>query len=60
MKELRPNNAQGEYYLTDLVAIARRGGLAVQAWCAPDAAEFAGINSLKELAEMEAEIQGGG
>jgi bifunctional UDP-N-acetylglucosamine pyrophosphorylase/glucosamine-1-phosphate N-acetyltransferase len=57
LAELRPNNAQGEYYLTDLVSIARRSGLAVQAWCAPDAAEFAGINSLKELAEMEAEIR---
>jgi bifunctional UDP-N-acetylglucosamine pyrophosphorylase / glucosamine-1-phosphate N-acetyltransferase len=57
LAELRPNNAQGEYYLTDLVAIARRRGLAVTAWCAPDAAEFAGINSLKELAQMEAEIR---
>ena len=57
LAELRPNNAQGEYYLTDMVAIARRGGVAVQAWCAPDAAEFAGINSLEELAEMEAEIR---
>ena len=57
LAELRPNNAQGEYYLTDLVTIARRNGLAVQAWCAPEAAEFAGINSLKELAEMEAEIR---
>ena len=56
LKELRPNNAQGEYYLTDLVAIARQDGLAVQAWCVRDVAEFAGINSLKELAEMEAEI----
>ena len=57
LAELRPDNAQNEYYLTDLVAIARRSGLAVQAWCAADAAEFAGINSLKELAEMEAEIR---
>ena len=57
LAELRPDNAQGEYYLTDLVAIARRGGLAVRAWCASDAAQFAGINSLKELAEMEAEIR---
>jgi bifunctional UDP-N-acetylglucosamine pyrophosphorylase / glucosamine-1-phosphate N-acetyltransferase len=57
LAELRPSNAQGEYYLTDLVAIARRGGLAVQAWCAPDAAEFAGINSFKEMAAMEAEIR---
>jgi bifunctional UDP-N-acetylglucosamine pyrophosphorylase/glucosamine-1-phosphate N-acetyltransferase len=57
LAQLRPENAQGEYYLTDLVAIARRSRLAVQAWRAPDAAEFAGINSLKELAAMEAEIR---
>src|SRR5260221_13623145 len=30
LAELRPNNAQGEYYLTDLIAIARKIGLAVQ------------------------------
>ncbi len=57
LADLRPNNAQGEYYLTDLIAIARRGGLTVRAWCAPDAGEFAGVNSLKELAQMEAEIR---
>lgn len=57
LAQLRPENAQGEYYLTDLVAIARRSRLAVRAWRAPDAAEFAGINSLKELAAMEAEIR---
>ncbi len=57
LAELRPDNAPGEYYLTDLVAIARRHGLAVWAWRAPDASQFAGINSLKELAAMEAEIR---
>ena len=55
--ELRPNNAQGEYYLTDVVALARRRGLTVWAWRAPDASQFAGINSLEELAMMEAEIR---
>ncbi|HEY2526195.1 MAG TPA: bifunctional UDP-N-acetylglucosamine diphosphorylase/glucosamine-1-phosphate N-acetyltransferase GlmU [Candidatus Binataceae bacterium] len=57
LAEMRPNNAQGEYYLTDLVGIVRRGGAAVRAWRAPAASEFAGINSLKELAQMEAEIR---
>ncbi len=55
--ELKPNNAQGEYYLTDLVAIARRRGLKVEAWIAKDPAEFANINSREELAEMEAQIR---
>jgi len=55
--ELKPANAQGEYYLTDLAAIARGRGLKVEAWLAPDAAEFSGINSREELATMEAQIR---
>jgi len=31
LKELQPTNAQGEYYLTDVVALARQRGLAVEA-----------------------------
>ena len=57
LAELKPNNAQGEYYLTDLVAIARAGGANVEAWIANDPAEFANINSREELAEMEAQIR---
>jgi bifunctional UDP-N-acetylglucosamine pyrophosphorylase/glucosamine-1-phosphate N-acetyltransferase len=55
--ELRPDNAQNEYYLTDIIAISRRRGLYVNAWLAGDATEFAGINSREELAHMEAEIR---
>ncbi len=57
VKELKPNNAQGEYYLTDIVTIARARGLDVNAWVASDPAEFAGINSREELAHMEAQIR---
>jgi bifunctional UDP-N-acetylglucosamine pyrophosphorylase/glucosamine-1-phosphate N-acetyltransferase len=55
--ELKPNNAQREYYLTDIVAIARARGLAVNAWVADNPDEFAGINSREELARMEAQIR---
>ena len=55
--ELRADNAQGEYYLTDIVAIARRHGHPVSAWRAPSPAEFAGVNSREELARMEAQIR---
>ncbi len=55
--ELKPNNAQREYYLTDIVMIARGRGLAVNAWVAGNPAEFAGINSREELASMEREIR---
>ena len=51
------NNAQGEYYLTDLVAIARARGLEVQAFKAAQSSEFAGINSREELAQVDAEIR---
>jgi bifunctional UDP-N-acetylglucosamine pyrophosphorylase / glucosamine-1-phosphate N-acetyltransferase len=51
------DNAQGEYYLTDVVAIARARGLAVQAFKAARISEFAGINSREELAAVNAEIR---
>ena len=54
---LRPANAQGEYYLTDIVAAVRGAGLEVHAWSAEHPAEFAGVNSREELAEMEADIR---
>jgi bifunctional UDP-N-acetylglucosamine pyrophosphorylase/glucosamine-1-phosphate N-acetyltransferase len=57
LDQLQPNNAQGEYYLTDIVGIAKSQGVSVLGWCAPDAAEFAGINSREELAKMEALIR---
>ena len=57
LRELQPNNDQGEYYLTDLVAIARTRNLEVTAWVASDGAEFGGINSRMEMAEMETAIR---
>lgn len=57
LDELRPTNAQGEYYLTDIVAAVHRRGLEVRAWVAEHPAEFAGVNSREELAEMESDIR---
>jgi bifunctional UDP-N-acetylglucosamine pyrophosphorylase / glucosamine-1-phosphate N-acetyltransferase len=57
LAELRADNAQHEFYLTDIVAIARGYGRSVFAWCAPDPAEFAGINSREDLALMETQIR---
>src|SRR5690242_9195958 len=54
---LKADNAQHEYYLTDIVALAKRGGAGVFGWCASDPAEFANINSREELASMEAQIR---
>jgi bifunctional UDP-N-acetylglucosamine pyrophosphorylase/glucosamine-1-phosphate N-acetyltransferase len=57
LAELRNNNVQHEFYLTDIVAIVRSHGRSVIAWCATDAAEFAGINSREDLALMEMQIR---
>jgi len=48
---LSAENAQGEYYLTDIVALAHQSGLAVAALPAPDPGEVMGINDRAELAE---------
>jgi len=46
---LRPENSQGEYYLTDVIGLLRQAGGAVAALAAPSA-ETAGINTRRELA----------
>ncbi|SFL92618.1 bifunctional UDP-N-acetylglucosamine diphosphorylase/glucosamine-1-phosphate N-acetyltransferase GlmU [Shimia aestuarii] len=53
---VEPHNAQGEYYLTDIVGIARDRGLPVTA-VACDEAETLGINSRAHLAEAESIFQ---
>jgi len=50
------DNASGEYYLTDIVAIARAKGLAVTA-IACDEAETLGVNSRADLATADAVFQ---
>jgi bifunctional UDP-N-acetylglucosamine pyrophosphorylase/glucosamine-1-phosphate N-acetyltransferase len=54
---VRADNAKGEYYLTDTVALARAEGGRVVAVEAP-AEELAGVNSRAELAAAEAVLQG--
>ncbi len=53
---LKADNSKGEYYLTDIVALARAEGVRVLAEEAPEA-ELRGINSRAELAAAEAEVQ---
>jgi bifunctional UDP-N-acetylglucosamine pyrophosphorylase/glucosamine-1-phosphate N-acetyltransferase len=51
--EIRPDNPAGELYLTDIVAVFRRAGYAVDAVFHEDARELAGINTRVELAEAD-------
>ena len=48
---LRPQNAQGEYYLTDVVGLLAAAGRTVAAVVAADPTEALGVNSQAELAE---------
>ncbi|PYR75644.1 MAG: bifunctional UDP-N-acetylglucosamine diphosphorylase/glucosamine-1-phosphate N-acetyltransferase GlmU [Acidobacteria bacterium] len=54
LREIAPANAQGEYYLPDLVRIYRSRGLTVETVVLDDAREILGVNSRKELAELTA------
>jgi bifunctional UDP-N-acetylglucosamine pyrophosphorylase / glucosamine-1-phosphate N-acetyltransferase len=54
LTRLRADNAQGEYYLTDIVAMTVDAGDAVESLPVADAAEVAGINSREDMAILEA------
>lgn len=53
LARLRADNAQGEYYLTDIVAIAVHSGELVDTRGVSDAGEVAGINSREDMANLE-------
>jgi bifunctional UDP-N-acetylglucosamine pyrophosphorylase/glucosamine-1-phosphate N-acetyltransferase len=57
LQAVRNDNTKGEFYLTDVVALARADNRPVQAIEAP-ANELAGINTRGELAQAEAVLQG--
>jgi bifunctional UDP-N-acetylglucosamine pyrophosphorylase/glucosamine-1-phosphate N-acetyltransferase len=57
LQAVRSDNAKREYYLTDIVALARADGRRVSAVEAP-ADELAGVNARDELARAEAVLQG--
>jgi bifunctional UDP-N-acetylglucosamine pyrophosphorylase / glucosamine-1-phosphate N-acetyltransferase len=50
---LRADNAQREYYLTDIVAMAVAAGNRVETLAVADAGELAGINSRQDMARLE-------
>jgi len=57
LDKLENNNAQGEYYLTDMIALAVQDGLAINTVCCADNAEVAGVNTRQQLAELERHYQ---
>jgi bifunctional UDP-N-acetylglucosamine pyrophosphorylase/glucosamine-1-phosphate N-acetyltransferase len=57
LRRISPENAQGEYYLTDVVAVLRDAGYRVGGMQVADAAEGEGINDRVQLAAAEAELR---
>ena len=53
LSRLSNNNAQGEYYLTDIVAMAVADGLTVVGEITHDEASVEGVNSKADLANLE-------
>ncbi|MDQ3908106.1 MAG: NTP transferase domain-containing protein, partial [Acidobacteriota bacterium] len=53
LERVRPANAQGEYYLTDVPGILRADGEDVSIFTHADAREVSGINTRVELADFE-------
>ncbi len=54
LKQLENNNSQGEYYLTDIIAMAVSDKAVVNPLVAPNAVEVLGVNDKVQLAEVEA------
>ncbi len=53
LKALRASNAQGEYYLTDVIAMAVKDGVPIRTTQADDEFETVGVNSRDQLAGLE-------
>jgi bifunctional UDP-N-acetylglucosamine pyrophosphorylase/glucosamine-1-phosphate N-acetyltransferase len=57
LRRITPENAQGEYYLTDAIEVLRAAGHKVVAMVTNDAAESVGVNDRAQLADAEAQLR---
>lgn len=57
LRRLSPSNAQGEYYLTDVVGVLYEAGHRVGSVVVDDTMEVAGVNDRAQLAVAEAELR---
>jgi bifunctional UDP-N-acetylglucosamine pyrophosphorylase/glucosamine-1-phosphate N-acetyltransferase len=57
LRRLSPENAQGEYYLTDVIGVLYEAGYPVTSMLVEDAMEVAGVNDRAQLAAAEAELR---
>ena len=56
LRRIRPDNAAGEFYLTDMVQVLAQMGLRVEAFSLADWTEVQGVNNQEQLACARAEI----
>ena len=57
LRRISPDNAKGEYYLTDVVAVLHDAGHKVISVLADDPSEAIGVNDRAQLAGAEAELR---
>ncbi|HTW05887.1 MAG TPA: NTP transferase domain-containing protein [Acidimicrobiales bacterium] len=58
LRRLSPDNAQGEYYLTDVISVLHGAGYPVVSLVVPEAEEVSGVNDRSQLAAAEAVLRG--
>jgi UDP-N-acetylglucosamine diphosphorylase/glucosamine-1-phosphate N-acetyltransferase len=56
LREIRDNNSQKEYYLTDIMQILRRKGLKAAVYLTDNSDEALGVNSAEQKAYLEAKF----
>jgi bifunctional UDP-N-acetylglucosamine pyrophosphorylase/glucosamine-1-phosphate N-acetyltransferase len=57
LPRLDKHNTQGEYYLTDIIALLARDGLPINSLLAVNPEEVTGINDKQQLADLERQYQ---
>lgn len=57
LQYIKPNNAQGEYYLTDVIKIMNDKGLKTGAVIVEDNTEILGVNDRKQLEQLTSILQ---
>jgi bifunctional UDP-N-acetylglucosamine pyrophosphorylase/glucosamine-1-phosphate N-acetyltransferase len=57
LEQVEPHNAQGEYYLPDVLVVLRESGATIAAHCIDDPELLLGVNDRVDLAEVRAVAQ---
>lgn len=57
LEQVKSDNSQGEFYLTDVLEISRRANRPVLAWTVEDPTECLGVNTRVQLAQAEKIMQ---